>query len=160
MDIKIAYLHGDMEQEIFIKQLPSFESKEFPDHVHRLEKVFYGLQQDPMAWYDSMTLYHIQYSYKKGPINNNLFIKKSGTDLILTQVYVDDIIYGSKSEHLSKEFAKVVPKKFEISMMGELTFFLGLKIKQLTKGIFFSMSIYVANMLKLFHSLTASLQRL
>ena len=148
MDVKTAFLHGDLQEEVFLKQPPGFENAEFPYHVYRLDKAVYGLKQAPRAWYDTLSSYLLSNGYKRGAIDNTLFIKTSGDHIILAQVYVDDIIFGSTDEAMSKEFADIMAQKFEMSMMGELTFFLGLQVKQLPKGIFISQSKYVTDLLK------------
>lgn len=84
------------------------------------------MKQAPTAWYDMLTTYFLQNGYKKGAIDNTLFIKELGSNLILAQVYVNYIIFGSTNEEMSKQFTVVLTKKFEMSMMGELTFFLDL----------------------------------
>ena len=128
MDVKTAFLHGDLEQEVFLKQPPGFEDKEFPDHVYRLDKAVYGLKQAHRAWYDTLTEYLLHQGYRRGAIDNTLFIKESCPDIVHAQVYVDDIIFGSTNADLSKEFKNVMANKFEMSMMGELKFFLGLQV--------------------------------
>lgn len=97
-----------------------------------------------------LTTYLLYNGYKRGVIDNTLFIKESRFDLILAQVYVYDIIFASTNEEMRKEFADVMLKKFEMSMIGELTFFLGLQVKQQPKGIFISQCKYLADMLKKF----------
>ena len=148
MDVKTAFLYGNLEEEVFLKQPPGFESPEFPDHVYRLDKAVYGLKQAPRAWYDTLATYLISNGYSRGAIDKTLFTKKSVADLILVQIYVDDIIFGSTSECLSQEFADIMSQKFEMSMMGEMSFFLGLQVKQTTDGISICQSKYVAEILK------------
>nr|KAJ0224144.1 hypothetical protein LSAT_V11C200083770 [Lactuca sativa] len=134
-NFKTAILHGVLQEEIFLKQLTSFENEEFPNPVYRLDKDVYGLKQAPMPWYDMLSSYFLSSGYKRGKIDNTLFIKQSGSHIILDQVYFDDIIFGSTDEKLSLEFAEVMAKKFEMSMMGELNFFLGSQFKQLIDGL-------------------------
>ncbi|GJY17919.1 copia protein [Tanacetum coccineum] len=83
-----------------------------------------------------------------GMVDNTLFTKKSKSHLIIVQIYVDDIIFGSTSQNLCDDFAKIMQDEFEMSMMGELNFFLGLQIKQMEDEIFFNQSKYVKEMLK------------
>ncbi|GKD64420.1 retrovirus-related pol polyprotein from transposon TNT 1-94 [Tanacetum coccineum] len=83
-------------------------------------------------------------------VDNTLFTKKSKSHLIIVQIYVDDIIFGSTSQSLCDDFAKIMHNEFEMSMMGELNFFLGLQIKQMEDGIFFNQSKYIKEMLKKF----------
>lgn len=98
MDIKTAFLHGDLPEEVFLKQTLNFESEEYRDHVYRLEKVIYGLKQARKAWYEKLSNYLLENRYKHIAIDNTLFTKHSGSQIILSQVYVDDNIFGS-TEH-------------------------------------------------------------
>ncbi|TLX69571.1 hypothetical protein E9993_22875, partial [Labilibacter sediminis] len=147
IDVKTAFLHGVLEEETYLKQPPGFEDKDHPDYVYRLDKAVYGLKQAPRAWYDTLTAYLVENGYRRGAIDNTLFIKNQGTDIILAQIYVDDIIFGSTSEKLSKEFADIMAQKFEMSMMGKMSFFLGLEVQQSKSGISICQSKYIAEML-------------
>ncbi|GJT84767.1 retrovirus-related pol polyprotein from transposon TNT 1-94 [Tanacetum coccineum] len=110
----------------------------------------YGLKQAPKAWYDRLKAFLIKHEYSMGMVDNTLFTKKSKSHLIIVQIYVDDIIFGSTSQNLCDDFAKIMHDEFEMSMMGELNFFLGLQIKQMEDGIFFNQSKYIKEMLKKF----------
>ena len=114
---------------MFVKQPPGFESKESHDHVYKLDKALYGFKQAPRAWYERLSKFLLEHDYKRGKIDNTLFLKEKGKDLLIVQIYVDDIIFGATTDKLSKEFAKLMGSEFEMSMMGELNFFLGLQIK-------------------------------
>nr|GEU47437.1 copia protein [Tanacetum cinerariifolium] len=129
MDVKSVFLNGKMKEEVYVKQPLGFESSEFPDYVCKLDKALFGLKQAPRAWYETLSTFLIQNKFTRGRIDNTLFIYKSKRDVLLVQVYVDDIIFGSTSYKLCKQFKKLMTKKFEISMMGELTYFFGLQIK-------------------------------
>ncbi|GKB37944.1 retrovirus-related pol polyprotein from transposon TNT 1-94 [Tanacetum coccineum] len=148
MDVKSAFLNGKLKEEVYVKQPPGFESSEFPDYVCKLDKALYGLKQAPKAWYETLSTFLIQNKFTRGRIDNTLFIYKSKGDVLLVQVYVDDIIFGSTSYKLCKQFEKLMTKKFEMSMMGELTYFLGLQIKQDDKGISICQEQYTRNLLK------------
>ncbi|GJZ71715.1 retrovirus-related pol polyprotein from transposon TNT 1-94 [Tanacetum coccineum] len=127
---------------------PGFESSEFPDYVCKLDKSLYGLKQAPKAWYETLATFFIQSKFANERIDNTLFIYKSKGDVLLVQVYVDDIIFGSTSYKLCKQFEKLMTTKFEMSRMGELTYFLGLQIKQDDKGISICQEQYTRNLLK------------
>jgi len=148
MDVKSAFLNGSLKEEVYVEQPPGFESHESPDHVYKLNKALYGLKQAPRAWYETLSAFLIQNKFVRGKIDNTLFIYKTNNDVILVQVYVDDIIFGSTSFKLCKQFEKLMAKKFEMSMMGELTYFLGLQIKQTDRGTTISQEKYVKNLLK------------
>ncbi|GJR14652.1 retrovirus-related pol polyprotein from transposon TNT 1-94 [Tanacetum coccineum] len=150
MDVKSAFLNGFINEEVYVAQPPGFIDFEKPDHVYKLKKALYGLKQAPKAWYDRLKAFLIKHEYKIGMVDNTLFTKKKSSNLIIIQIYVDDIIFGSTCQDMCDEFAKIMHDEFEMSMMGELNFFLGLQIKQMEDGIFFNQSKYIKEMLKKF----------
>nr|GEX89606.1 copia protein [Tanacetum cinerariifolium] len=121
-----------------ISQTPGFVDSEFPNRVYKVEKALYGLHQALKAWYETLSTYLLENRFRKGTIDKTLFIKKIKNDILLVQVYVDDFIFGSIKKSLSIEFDQLVHKRFHMSSMGELTFFLGLQVKQQKDGIFLS----------------------
>ncbi|GKA41318.1 retrovirus-related pol polyprotein from transposon TNT 1-94 [Tanacetum coccineum] len=131
-------------------QPPGFIDFEKPDHVYKLKKALYGLKQAPKAWYDRLKAFLIKHEYKMGMVDNTLFTKKKSSNLIIIQIYVDDIIFGSTCQDMCDEFAKIMHDEFEMSMMGELNVFFELQIKQMEDGIFFNQSKYIKEMLKKF----------
>ncbi|KAJ9558239.1 hypothetical protein OSB04_012853 [Centaurea solstitialis] len=155
MDVKSAFLYGKIEEEVYVCQPPGFEDSKFPDKVYKLRKALYGLHQAPTAWYDTLSTYLLENQFERGVIDKTLFIKKKGSDLLLVQIYVDDIIFGSTKEEMCKEFKDLMHKRFKMSSMGELTFFLGLQVKQKEDGILINQSKYVKDMLTKFGFLDA-----
>jgi len=147
MDVKSAFLNGILEEEVFVKQPPGFESKEHPDYVYKLHKALYGLKQAPRTWYDTLSTYLLKNKFVRGVIDNTLFILRDKGHILLVQIYVDDIIFGSTDENLCKKFSKIMTEEYEMSMMGELNFFLGLQVKQTKDGIFISQEKYVNDIL-------------
>ncbi|GJQ98203.1 retrovirus-related pol polyprotein from transposon TNT 1-94 [Tanacetum coccineum] len=131
MDVKSAFLNGFINEEVYVAQPPGFIDFEKPDHVYKLKKALYGLKQAPKAWYDRLKAFLIKHEYKMGMVDNTLFTKKKSSNLIIVQIYVDDIIFGSTCQDMCDEFAKIMHDEFEMRMMGELNFFLGLQIKQM-----------------------------
>ncbi|GJR26393.1 putative ribonuclease H-like domain-containing protein [Tanacetum coccineum] len=150
MDVKSAFLYGTIEEEVYVCQPPGFEDPQFPDKVYKVEKALYGLHQAPRAWYETLSTYLIENGFRRGTIDKTLFIKKDKGDILLVQVYVDDIIFGSTKKSLCDEFEGLMHKRFQMSSMGELTFFLGLQVQQKKDGIFISQDKYVADILKKF----------
>jgi hypothetical protein len=106
--------------------------------VCKLKKAFYGLKQAHRAWYSSLDTYLQHEGFRKRSVDNKLYIKVSKDSILLIEVYVDDIIFGSDDDTLSQKFAKDMQNEFEMSLLGELSFFLGLKIRQSNQGIFIS----------------------
>ncbi|GJV67481.1 putative ribonuclease H-like domain-containing protein [Tanacetum coccineum] len=154
MDVKSAFLYGTDEEEVYVCQPPSFEDPQFPNKVYKVEKALYGLHQAPKAWYETLSTYLLENRFRRGTIDKTLFIKKDKGDILLVQVYVDDIIFGSTNKSLCVEFEQMMHKRFQMSSMGELTFFLGLQVKQKDDGIFISQDKYVADILKKFDFVT------
>ncbi|GJV88937.1 retrovirus-related pol polyprotein from transposon TNT 1-94 [Tanacetum coccineum] len=150
MDVKSAFLNGFINEEVYVAQPSGFIDFAKPNHVYRLKKALYGLKQGPKAWYDRLKSFLIKHDYTKGMVDNTLFTKKKDPNIIIVQIYVDDIIFGSTCQETCDDFAKITHDEFEISMMGKLNFFLGLQIKQLEDGIFFNKLKYIKEMLKKF----------
>ncbi|GKA60128.1 retrovirus-related pol polyprotein from transposon TNT 1-94 [Tanacetum coccineum] len=148
MDVKTAFLNGPLKEEVYVSQPEGFIDPEFPDHVYRLKKALYGLKQAPRAWYDKLSSFLIEHGFTKGIIDPTLFTRRHGEDILLVQVYVDDIIFGSTNPDFSKRFANLMKNNFEMSMMGELKFFLGLQVHQSPRDIFISQSQYAIELLK------------
>ncbi|GJW93308.1 putative ribonuclease H-like domain-containing protein [Tanacetum coccineum] len=150
MDVKSAFLYGEIDEEVYVTQPKGFEDPHFPKHVYKVVKALYGLHQAPRAWYARLSTFLLKHNYRRGTIDKTLFIKKNSRDIILVQVYVDDIIFGSTKKAWCDEFEVLMKGEFEMSAMGELTFFLGLQVKQKPDGIFISQDKYVQDMLKKF----------
>ncbi|KAH9696622.1 hypothetical protein KPL71_023234 [Citrus sinensis] len=150
MDVKSAFLNGYIMEEVYVKQPPGFENEKFPNHVYKLLKALYGLKQAPRAWYDRLKNFLLENDFSMGKADTTLFVKHKNQDILIVQIYVDDIIFGSTNELLCKEFSSCMSKEFEMSMMGELKYFLGLQIKQNEEGIFINQAKYVKDLLKRF----------
>nr|GEW21323.1 putative ribonuclease H-like domain-containing protein [Tanacetum cinerariifolium] len=150
MDIKSAFLYRRIEEEVYVFQPLGFEDPDYPDKVYNVEKALYGLHQAPRAWYETLAKYLLDNGFHKVKIDQTLFIKRQKEDIMLVQVYVDDIIFGSNKKELCTEFEKLMHDKLQMSSIGELTFFLGLQVKQKSDGIFISQDKYVNEILRKF----------
>jgi len=142
MDVKSAFLNDFIQEEVYIAQPFGFENLDKPNHVFKLKKALYGLKQAPRAWYERLSKFLLEKDFSRGKVDTTLFIKRKFNNILLVQIYVDDIIFGSTNGSLCKEFSHDMQSEFEMSMMGELNFFLGLQIKQTKNGIFFNQSKY------------------
>jgi hypothetical protein len=138
MDVKSAFLNGPIKEEVYAEQSPSFEDNEYPNHVA------------PRAWYGCLRDFLITNGFKVGKADPTLFTKTIAKDLFICQIYVDDIIFGSTNKLSCEEFSRIMIQKFEMSMMGELKYFLGFQIKQLQEGTFISQTKYIQDILKKF----------
>ncbi|KAI3735814.1 hypothetical protein L6452_15332 [Arctium lappa] len=150
MDVKSVFLYRRIEEEVYVCQPPGFENPNYPDRVYKLKKTLYGLHQAPRAWYDTLSIYLLENGFERGIIDKTLFIKRKKKDILLVQIYVDDIIFGSTKDQLCRDFEEIMHKRFKMNSMGELTFFLGLQVKQKKDGIFISQSKYVQDILNKF----------
>ncbi|GKB20023.1 retrovirus-related pol polyprotein from transposon TNT 1-94 [Tanacetum coccineum] len=120
MDVKTAFLNGPLKMEVFVRQRDGFVDPYFPNHVYRLKKALYGLKQAPRAWHDKLSSFLIEHHFTKGIVNSTLFTRRHGDDILLVQIYVDDIIFGSTKPVFSTRFAKLMKDNFAISMIGEM----------------------------------------
>ncbi|GJT60879.1 putative ribonuclease H-like domain-containing protein [Tanacetum coccineum] len=154
MDVKSAFLYGTIKEEVYVHQPPGFVDPAHPNKVYKVVKALYGLHQAPRAWYETLSFFLLENGFRRGTIDKTLFIKKNKSDIMLVQVYVDDIIFGSTKKSMCKEFEECMHKRFQVSSMGGLTFFLGLQVKQQPDGIFISQDKYIADILKKFDFLS------
>ncbi|GJZ70463.1 retrovirus-related pol polyprotein from transposon TNT 1-94 [Tanacetum coccineum] len=148
MDVKTAFLNGPLKEEVYVSQPDEFVDPDFPNHVYKLKKALYGLKQALRAWYDKLISFLIANHFTKGIVYPTIFTRRVGDDILLVQVYVDDIIFGSTNLNVLNSFAKLMKTNFEMSMMGEMTLFFGLQIHQSPRGIFISQSQYTLEILK------------
>ncbi|GJU79580.1 retrovirus-related pol polyprotein from transposon TNT 1-94 [Tanacetum coccineum] len=142
IDVKTTFLNGELKEEVYVSQLEGFVDQDNPSHVYKLKKALYGLKQAPRAWYDMLSSFLISQHFSKGAVDPTLFTRQAGNDLLLVQIYVDDIIFASTNTAMCNEFANQMTTKFKMSMMGQMPFFLGLPISQSSRGIFINQSKY------------------
>nr|GEZ42797.1 retrovirus-related Pol polyprotein from transposon TNT 1-94 [Tanacetum cinerariifolium] len=147
-DVKTAFLHGLLKEDVYVCQPEGFIDADHPSHVYKLKKALYGLKQAPMAWYDELSMFLLHNHFFKGTIDPTLFIRRFVDDILVVQVYVDDIIFGSTHPRYTHLFYDLMKSCFEMSMMGEMTFFRGLHVNQSPCGIFINQSNYVLEILK------------
>nr|GEZ39907.1 hypothetical protein [Tanacetum cinerariifolium] len=148
MDVKTVFLHGSLKEDVYVYQPEGFIDADHPSHVFKLKKALYGLKQAPRAWYDELSTFLLQNHFFKGTTNPTLFIRRFVDDILVVQVYVDDIIFGSIHPRYTQLFSDLMKSRFEMSMMREMTFFLGLQVNQSPCGIFLNQSSYVLEILK------------
>ena len=142
MDVKSALLNSYIMDEVYVKQPPSFENEKFPDYIYKLTKALYGLKQVPRAWYNRFKNFLLDNGFSISKADIALFVKHKNQDILIVQIYVDDIIFDSINEFLCNEISSYMSKEFEMDMMRELKYFLGLQIKQIVEGIFIISQIF------------------
>ncbi|KAL0560542.1 hypothetical protein IC582_000947 [Cucumis melo] len=141
MDVKSAFLNGYLNEEVYVAQPNGFIDLVYPQYVCKFNKALYGLMQAPRAWYERVTIYLSHKGYFRGGAYKTLFINKSKIDMIVAQIYVDDIIFGGFPKKLFNNFIDIMQSEFEMSIIGELSCFL---------GIFISHKKYAKNIVKKF----------
>ncbi|GJR90478.1 retrovirus-related pol polyprotein from transposon TNT 1-94 [Tanacetum coccineum] len=150
MDVKTAFLNGELKEVVYVSQPEGFVDPDRPHHVYRLKKALYGLKQAPRAWYDTLSKFLLTQGFSKGVVDQTLFIWKTGKHTLHVQIYVDDIIFASTDPKDCDRFSNEMSSKFQMSMMGQISFFLGLQISQNPRGIFINQSKYANEILKKF----------
>ena len=126
MGVKSAFLNGMLQEEIYVEQLKGFVDPHRPDDVYKLKRALYGLKQAPRAWYDRLIAYLTEHGFKRGSADTTLFIRNDKNSFIVAQIYVNDIVFYATNDSLTHSFADEMKAMFEMSMVGELTYFLGL----------------------------------
>ncbi|GJV88672.1 retrovirus-related pol polyprotein from transposon TNT 1-94 [Tanacetum coccineum] len=148
MDVKTAFLNGNFREEVYVSQPDGFMDPDNPNHVYKLKKAIYWLKQAPRAWYDMLSSFLISQDFSKGSVDPTMFIRKEGKELLLVQIYVNDIIFAASTPELCDLFAQIMCSELKMSMMGKISFFLGLQISQSLRGIFINQSEYAFKSLK------------
>jgi hypothetical protein len=151
MDVKSVFLNGVIHEEVYVRQPLGFESPKDPDRVYKLSKALYVLKQAPQAWYARLKMFLLEHRYVMWSVDKTHFTLNHGSDFLLVQIYVDDIIFGGSSHTLVCRFQKMMESEFQMSMMGELTFFLGIQVKQTKQGTFVHQAKYTKDLIKKFN---------
>ncbi|KAK1579059.1 hypothetical protein Q3G72_035230 [Acer saccharum] len=136
MDVKSVFLNGFLQEEMFVEQPKGFMDAHHLNHVYCLKKALYELKQAPRAWYEGLTQFLVDNDYTRDSVDKTLCIKKNNDELFIAQIYVDDIVFRSINNTKVQQFVDVMSHEFEMSLVGELSYFLGLQIKQMNVGIF------------------------
>jgi hypothetical protein len=151
INVKSAFLNGVIQEEVYVRQPPGFESPKYPDRVYKLSNALYGLKQAPRAWYARLKTFLLEHGYVMRSVDKTLFTFNHDTDFLLIQIYVDDIIFGASSHNLVSRFQEMMESEFQMSMMGELTFFLDIQVKQTKQDTFVHQVKYMKDLMKKFN---------
>lgn len=137
LDVKSAFLHGELIEEVYVEQPLGYEKKGEEDKVYKLHKALYGLKQAPRAWFSRIDAYFRSEGFQNCSNEQTLFTKVgNGGKTLLVSVYVDDLIYTSNDDMLLEEFKVSMMKEFEMTDLGKMRYFLGLEVLQRDDGIF------------------------
>jgi hypothetical protein len=150
IDVKSDFLNCVIQEEIYVRQPPSFKNPKYPNRVYKLLKALYRLKQALRAWYARFKIFFLEHVYVIRSVDKTLFTLNHGTDFLLVQIYMDDIIFGCSSHTLVSRFQEMMESEFQMSMMGELTFFLGIQVKQIKQGTFVHQAKYMKDLMKKF----------
>ncbi|GKD86027.1 retrovirus-related pol polyprotein from transposon TNT 1-94, partial [Tanacetum coccineum] len=150
MDVKTAFLNGELKEEVYVSQPEGFVDPDHLTHVYRLKKALYCLKQAPRAWYDTLSRFLLDSKFSKGVVDPTLFTQKTSKHILLVQIYVDDIIFASTDPKACDIFSNEMSSKFQMSMMGQMFFFLGLQVSQNLEGIFINQSKFALELLMKF----------
>ena len=137
MDVKSVFLNGILSEEVYVEQPKGFQDLKFLNYVYGLKRTLYVLKRTLRAWYERLTTYLLEKKLEKWGVDRTLFINRFNNELVLAQIYVDDIVSGVTFSDFALSFAEQMKTKFKMSMIGELTFFLRLQIRKLKKEFFF-----------------------
>jgi hypothetical protein len=151
MNMKSAFLNGVIQKEVFVRQLSGFENSKYCNRVYKLSKTLYRLKKAPQTWYARLKTFLLEHGFVMGCVDKTLFTLNHDNDFLLVQIYVDDIIFGGSSHVLVSSFLEIMEKEFQISMMGELTFFLGIQVKQTKQGTFVHQAKYMKELMMKFN---------
>nr|GFC07068.1 uncharacterized mitochondrial protein AtMg00810-like [Tanacetum cinerariifolium] len=146
----------ELNEVVYVSQPEGFVDPDHPTHVYRLKKALYGLKQAPRAWYNKLSKFLITTGFSKGVVDPTLFTRRTGKHILLMQIYVDDIIFASTDPQSCERFAQEINSNFQMSMMGQMSFFLGLQVSQNPRGIFINQSKYALEILKKYEFDTSS----
>ncbi|GJZ42560.1 retrovirus-related pol polyprotein from transposon TNT 1-94 [Tanacetum coccineum] len=147
MNVKTAFLNNKLKEEVYVNQPEGFVDPDHPTYIYRLKKALYGLKQALQAWYDTLSRFLLENKFSKGVVDPTLFTRKTCKHSLLVQIYVDDIIFASTDPKACDIFSKEMSSKFQMSMMGQMSFFLGLQVSQSPGGIFINQSKYALEIL-------------
>jgi hypothetical protein len=151
IDVKSTFLNGVIQEEEFVRQPPGYENLKCPNRVYKLSNTLYVLKEASRAWYARLKTFLLEHGYVMGSVDKTLFTLNHGTDFLLVQIYMDDIIFGGSSHTLVSGFQEMMGKEFQMFMMGELTFFLDIQVKQTKQDTFVHQAKYMKDMMKKFN---------
>ena len=150
LDVKSAFLHGELKENVYIEQPKGFVKKGEEGKVLKLKKALYGLKQAPRAWYSRIKAYFLESGFEKCPSEHTLFTKTEEGKALVVSIYVDDLIFTGNDEKLIKEFKVSMKNEFNMTDLGKMKFFLGVEVVQNSKGIYMGQRKYALEILQRF----------
>ena len=148
LDVKNAFLHGVLEEDVYMKQPPGYGEKNVPHYVCKLDKALYGLKQAPRAWYSRLSGKLQQLGFHASKADTSLFFYNKGKITIYLLVYVDDIIVASSSQEAVTKLLEDLKQEFDLKDLGDLHYFLGIEVKKISNGILLCQEKYASDIIK------------
>jgi len=150
LDVKSAFLHGELSEDLFVEQPKGYEQKGNEHKVYKLHKALYGLKQAPRAWFSRIEAYFSHEGFQKCISEQTLFVKTSGGRILIVSIYVDDLIFTGDDEQMMLEFKQLMMRVFDMTDLGRMRFFLGIEVLQQTNGTYICQRKYTLEVLKRF----------
>jgi hypothetical protein len=147
-DVKNAFLHGELKEEVYMEVPPGFDDEQTRGKVCKLKKALYGLKQSPRAWFDKFSKAMISFGYRQSNADHTLFIKHYRGKITLLIVYVDDMVVTGDDKEEMTRLKRLLAQEFEIKDLGKLQYFLGIEVARSEKGIFISQRKYILDLLQ------------
>ena len=147
MDVKNAFLHCDLIEEVYMHQPPGYEDECHPEHVCKLYKALYGLKQAPRAWHSKIAQYLTSIDFCMSDVDHSLYVRVTNKGIVVIVIYVDDLIIGGDSLDAIQDVKALLQRQFNMKDLGELRYFLGIEIVRSLEGIWLSQRQYVLDML-------------
>jgi hypothetical protein len=145
MDVKNAFLHGDLQEEVYMEQPLGYLDQTYPNLVCRLKKALYGLKQAPRVWSNKIGQYLVISGFQTSNADFSLYVKKTNHGIVIIVIYVNDLIIIGNSDAYIFDLNKLLKQKFEMKDLGELRYFLGIEVIQAPKGIWLLQRQYALN---------------
>ena len=147
MDVKNTFLHGELQEEVYLDQPPGYENMSHLDYVCRLRKALYGLKQAPRAWYDKIAEYLVTIGFRMSDADHSLYVRKSDKGIVVITIYVHDLIVGGDNEKEVEHVKSLLKQKFDMKDLGELKFLLGIEVIRTPEGIWLLQLQYALDIL-------------
>jgi len=148
LDVKTAFLHGELVEEVYVSQPEGFEKKGEEHKVFKLKKALYGLRKAPRTWNTKLDQILKSLKFEKCTKESSVYRKGEGDKLLIVAIYVDDLFVTGNSSQKISEFKTAMSQKFEMSDLGLLTYYLGIEVKQSSQGITIKQEAYARRILE------------
>jgi len=147
MDVKNVFLHGDLQEEVYMEQPQGYEDMRHPHYVCKLKKALYGLKQAPCSWHARIVAYLVSIGFHMVDADHSLYIRDNENGIVIICIYLDDLIVGGDNEGEIAHVKSLLKQEFDMKDLGELRYFLGIEIVRTKEGIWLSQRQYALDTL-------------